>query len=235
MKKTIFLTITLLGLINFTFAQNFDNASDDLSKNRSRAIFYMKAGGGIHTPMNSSKPALLESKETTGAFSFGFLGGKFTKNTFAAGFEFGGAYSKLVNDDKTIGIGGEYELQTTMFKFLLQYNLTDWFNVQYNIGWGAIMASRPWFVVPAASSANGKILEEYPIEKYNNCFVMGVGFNIKPIKWLSLNINCDYIGATMNFTNVVHSEDKYVTKVYDTDLKLRTYMVTLGLVYHSQY
>ncbi len=229
MKKTLILACLLLGIINFTFAQ------DAPTKNKAFANFFFKGSAGYLTPLSNTSPSVLKSNDYTYAYSFGFMIGGFAKNKFSWGIECGGFQSKLINNDKTLGLDDNYILNGGLYKFVFQYNFNKYFNIYYNIGGGSIECQRPWFVIPANLATNGKKIEEYPTKIINGCFVTGIGININPLKWLSLNANIDYIGTTFKFENVVHSEDKYVTNVYNPNLKLRAYILTVGLVLRTPY
>ncbi len=227
MKKLI-LTAIIFSLLNCAFAQQKDTTSTP------NGMFFLKGNGGVLTPFSNSNPAVNKSDNYTFGFSFGVILGSKKSKAFM-GMEIGGFKGKLPNNDKTLGLNDNYDLSGGLYKLLFQYNFCKWFNIQYNLGMGSIQCERPWFVLPSNLSANGKQIVEYPVKIINSCFVTGIGVNINPLKWLSINANCDYIGCTFNFENVVHTEDNYVTKFYNPDFKLRAYYTSIGIIIHSPY
>ncbi|MEI6823698.1 MAG: hypothetical protein WCL51_17335 [Bacteroidota bacterium] len=229
MKKILILATILFSIANYTFAQK-DDTTD-----KSSGMLYCKGNIGILTPFNSSNPSVSKSKNYSSSFSFGVIFNGDTNSKLYMGLEGEFLNSYLSNNDKTLGLNDNYNFTGALWKFLFQYNFCKSFNIQYRIGMGSIECSRPWFVLSSSLSANGKQIVEYPTKISNNCFVTGLGININFLQWLSVNANCDYIGGTFNFNNVVHSEDSYVTKVYNPDLKVRSYFLSVGLVIHTKY
>lgn len=233
MKKILIVILVFFGLVNYCIAQKEEKklSSEDSSITKSKSYAYIKANFGKLSLFDNSSPTFKNDNDFGYNYSFGFVMPNDSDRTIYFGLEYGRFNAKMTNNDKTIGQNEKYDFNGGVVKILFQYPFLKNLNFQYNIGIGSIECSRPWLKLPANLSTNGKQIEEYASKISNNCFVMGVSANLKLLDWLMLNANFDYIGATFNFTDVAHSENKLVTKVYNPDLILRAYYISIGIVF----
>lgn len=220
MKNFYIISLIILLFFKYSLAGEKDTSSTTI---------YIKGEIGRFIPLNNSNPSVVKSDDYVSGFSFGIIG--CISKKMDLGFEFGSIYnSSVINSDYTLGGVQKINFDIFTVKILIKYNFFTNLNIQYNIGIAGITAKRPWFVIPSNISGNGKLIEEYPLDVSNNSFVTGLRLDYNILKWLSANAGIEYYGVTFNFKNIVHSEDKLVTKVYDSDFKLRAYYPSFGLL-----
>jgi hypothetical protein len=225
MKRKIIFIAFIFGLINYTYAGDKDSTAltDGIG------LFYLKGNIGKLLPLSNSNPSVIKSDYNTYSIHAGIIGRNKKNSKLGLGVEYEYLKSRLINNDITLGTNEEYKFSGNFGKFIFQYTVFSKLNIEYNIGIGSISCLRPYFTIPANKSLNGKTIEEFPQEVSNNAFITGIGINYSLFDWLSVNTNCDYIGATFNYKNIIHSEDRFITNVYNPDFKMRAYFISLGL------
>ena len=220
-KNILFLLIIVLSSLNQVIAQN------NITPKKELKWIDFKFDIGTLNPFNSTNPSVLKSNSLTYDFSIRAIGfGKDATSVNSLGLEF--IQSKLINNDKTLGQNDEYNLVGVYIKPEYGLKLNNSLRISYNLGYGRMVLSRPWFVIPANLSANGKQIEEYPQQTNNGVFLTGLSLVMRLSINISIAANCEYFGATFDFEKIVHTEDKYITKVYNPTFTLRAYYISFG-------